>query len=401
MALLAASVTALLLGMSGLAEAAPDLSRGVSAGGVTLFPDHEDPGIAWAAPPGFELSPLPLPGEGAGSAEGAVLFLTRYTGSGVTEDLDRRFIRSLLRFRLRTPAMAVEDDLAAQQAYAEAHGPLPEVRAIPVTGLDTVVVAQGAGAAEDGGITGDERLAFAEGILDAAPAATDADEIEYVLALDADTAQIFAHAAEADGLILSFAYAHWGEGLPGGTELTEGLPEELAALIDAGPETAGEPVRAVVRADALRVPIVAVRKIDLDLGAPPGYPALLVYDFTFAEGRARDLFARQVEIEAQAVAGGRTARTLLFRADAPEVARATVRFPFAVDLAQPYRFRLTRIGLDGRPDAAGWEERVFWSDPLDLTAPPGAPAEPVDGTGNPDSDTGADGAEDPAREDLP
>jgi hypothetical protein len=391
-----AFTVAALLVVSGLVVAAPNLSRGVSAGGTTLYPDHEDATIAWAAPPGFELAPLPLLGQAGEVAEGAVLLLTRYTGSGVTEDSDRRFIRSLLRFRLHVPAMEIEHDMAARRAYAEAYGPLPEVRAIPVTGLDAIVVAEGVSGLPDAeGATDGGRRTFTDGILDAAPAATNADEIEYVLALDARTAELFAHAAKTDGLVLSFAYVHWAEGLSSDTDINKGLPEELAALVEAGAETAtDEPVRVVVRADAMAIPIVAVRKIDLDLGMPPGYPALLVYDFTFDEGRAPDLFARQVEIEAEAVAGGRTTQTLLFRGNTPDVTRAVVRFPFAVDLARPYRFRLTRISLDGRPETTGWEDRAFWGAPLDLTAPPDTPVDPP---GKP-----RDGSDDnPANEDMP
>ncbi len=130
---------------------------------------------------------------------------------------------------------------------------------------------------------------------------------------------------------------------------------------------------ALVRASAFPIGVDAARwpsliqQIDLNERVPPGYPALEVFCYDFRDGLRDDLYAKQVELVAEGVAGGVVRRTALFSRTQRDMYATNVRFPFAVRLDRPYRYRVTEILDDGLRVAGAWRVGAPWIELLDLT----------------------------------
>jgi hypothetical protein len=118
------------------------------------------------------------------------------------------------------------------------------------------------------------------------------------------------------------------------------------------------------------VPITSLERIDLDLGTPPDYPALRVYCFDFADELRDDLYLKEIEFDAVGVAGGRTGYRVSFSIEDPTETVRSIRFPFAADISEPYRFRVLEILLDGQMQLGEWQVRDNWAAIVDATSTP-------------------------------
>jgi hypothetical protein len=343
------------------AVAGPDFGARHRVGGFEFAADSERPWLYYVFPPSFALAPE--------SAAGGQLFVTRYTGSAVHGDSGETFVRSLLRFRV---AAVPHDPALLEAARLELAGetgqPGIALRPLPVAGIEATVVALG--------IDDEFEQPLEGGFFErTGQAATVFEEREFVLPLASRTAQAFAAAHEAGGLVLSLAYTVWTEALPpdqGGDLATGGSLEaddEAAPLEEAAAE-APSPVRLPALADTLPVPIAGVERVDLDLGAPPDYPALRVYCFDFADALRDDLYLKEVEFDAAGVAGGRTGYRVSFSVEDPAETVRSIRFPFAADISQPYRFRVLEVLFDGRVQDGEWQVRDNWAAIIDATSIP-------------------------------
>ena len=110
-----------------------------------------------------------------------------------------------------------------------------------------------------------------------------------------------------------------------------------------------------------------VRRIDLNEQLPPDYPSLLVYCYDFRDALDDSLYAKIVEVQATGVAGRPVSVGLTFSRSQPELYAQSVRFPYAVQLARPYRYRILEITRDGDERTGAWIERDSWVSMLDVT----------------------------------
>jgi hypothetical protein len=334
------------------AAAAPDFAIRYRVGEVELVGDSERPFVAYVIP-----LPLVLLGsETAGEQAGAELFLTRYTGSAGHGDSGEHFVRSLLRFRITTPSHASDAlDAARREMALRRNRPDLRLAALPIVRTEATLIARG--------VEGDFSE-LAEGFFEPVHRAetTVFTEREYIMPLTPLTAEAFAAAFERRGLVVSLAYKLWTEGLRADRSDHVSTP--------ATPNEADEakPVRLLALNDTLPVAVTSVKRVELDLGSPPDYPSLRVYCFDFTDNLRNDLFLKEVEFDAAGVAGGRTRYTVEFSRDAPAATVRSVRFPFAVDVAQPYRFRIAEVLLDGRKSEGEWQTRENWAAIIDITS---------------------------------
>jgi hypothetical protein len=333
------------------AAAAPDFAIRHRVGGVELVGDSERPFIAYVMP-----LPLVLVGsDTAGEQAGAELFLTRYTGSAGHGDSDKHFVRSLLRFRITTPSHDPNAlEAARQEMGARRNQPDLRLTALPIVRTEATVIAHG--------VEG-EFSDLAEGFFEPVHSveSTTFAEREYVLPLRPLTAEAFAATVEARGLVVSLAYKLWTEGLRADRNDHVSAPTSNEA-------DDAKPTRLLALNDTLPVAVTSVKRIDLDLGSPPDYPSLRVYCFDFADNLRNDLFLKEVKFDAAGVAGRRTGYTVEFSRDAPAVTVRSVRFPFAVDIAQPYRFRVAEVLRDGQIKEGEWQIRENWAAIIDITS---------------------------------
>ena len=96
-----------------------------------------------------------------------------------------------------------------------------------------------------------------------------------------------------------------------------------------------------------------------------------VYCYDFANALRPDLFYKKVEIEAQGVGGRAIPLDAKFLFSQPDLYARTIRFPVAVHVDRPFRYRVISAMRDGRTDEGPWLERSSWGGILDITSAPG------------------------------
>jgi hypothetical protein len=366
-----------LLLLAPVAGAEPDLRKGFSAGSLTVYPDHRRSSRFYYAPGELQLARTD------DDAPDLHLLLMRYTGTVVHGDRGTWVNRSILSFRVRMDGPSAEQLAAVRKALVADGIRRPELRPLPIRRVEAVVVYT---PLQETGIAGDEsgeRLlpeGHFEGSGDSGSSRSYWSERFYTLSLGELDAQLLWSALEQGQVLLSVGYAFFADGigpeqplveLTGSAELvaeirrrTESEPENEAAgngphLVAAGAVS--------ITLDAEAWPLL-LRRVDVNAQAPPGYAVLDVYCYDFQSQVGEELFEKRVEIIAESVAGTEVRIQASFRRDQPDLYAQTLRFPFAVRIDRPYRFRVISTGLDGLEQVVvGWQERRSWTELLDIT----------------------------------
>ena len=377
--------------------AEPDLRTGQEAGPLTVYAD-DTRSRRFYYPPGD----LAL----AETAEGKpdLYFLQmRYTGASATGDRGIIIRRNILSFGVKMAGPTAEEIRAAKKALKVAVGGRPELRPLPIGRLEAVLVYTPLGEAEGGAPTNDLSGGHFEGDADSGRTTRSAywRERTYTMNLDDVTAQAFWDALQEGQVVLSVGYAFFADGIGPEQPLEEltGSPDLVSAMrkhlgwdepqgeAEPGGETtdpdeedpAGEHAGGagchVVRAGALAVALEAGKwpelflRVDLNESAPPGYAVLEVRCYDFNNSLRPDLHEKQVEMDAEGVGEGRVRMMAVFEKSQPDLYAQTVRFPMAVRLDRPYRYRTIEVTLEGEEKAGPWVEQESWGRMLDVTSP--------------------------------
>lgn len=355
----------LAAGGPGALTAQPALDRARAAGPLTVFPDAELESRFYYLPGPLELATR--------DGRPAMLFLlTRYTGSRLTGDQGEASIFAHLSFdvKQRPVRKAILD--GARRILTSEGISKPDLRLLPIRRTEAqVIYAPLAGGRPDTLEAG----AFETG----RPGSGTLQERRYSLRLDPASAEALWKMFESERTLVSFSYAYVAAGVIGsGNEVeTEGSIESAGSFeapTGAG-DAEGESLR-TVRADAFEVLVDPdqdadlIRVVDMNADRPlqPNHGVLDVRCYDFRNDLRPDLAMKIVELEGRA-ANGRTARDMvIFRSAKPDEAVHRVRFPFAVRLDAPLRYRVREIAADGEERDLGWEERS-WVGVLDVTTP--------------------------------
>lgn len=353
----------------------PEPARRLTAAGLELFPDHGLPGRYYYLPLGLELL------RGSDGEPGLDLLQVRYLGRYATADEGTALFRSLLTFRVGLLAPGPAAVEAARHALSRRAGRRAEVHPLPIHHAETTLLLATPG---DPGAGTPLPAGHLEAAGDEGRSSRTAywSERRYSVRLDASSAQLVAAALERGQALFSLSYAFFAEIVAGA------VPGELASsgggrggpeLPAAGPhsgERAVVPVvtgTAAIEADAGRWPRL-IRKVDLNDRLPPAYAALDVLCFAFRDRLRPELAVRRVEVVAEGVAGDPVRREVLFEESDPDLVSASLRFPFAVRLDRPYRYRTIDVLRDGSAATGPWRSVVSWTPLLDVTG--GAPPPP-------------------------
>jgi hypothetical protein len=127
-----------------------------------------------------------------------------------------------------------------------------------------------------------------------------------------------------------------------------------------------------IRVDARQWPDL-LRRIDVDANAREGFPSIDVYCYDFRDNRRPDLYEKQVEIEGETVGGPPIRMQIAFARAHSDVYSVSIRFPVAVRLDRPFRYRVAELWPDGTSRQGGWSTGRNWLGLLDVTTP-AAPA---------------------------
>lgn len=206
-------------------------------------------------------------------------------------------------------------------------------------------------------------------------------ERTFTLKLENHEAQLLWDQVATGKLALSLGYAFYADLIGGGkgdleitgdSVLAENFESSTQNLLTVDTLAATQ----VVKADAfpLHVDVAKwpglLKKIDINEGVPPGYAALEVRCFDFANDLRPDLAVKGIDISAMGV-GGQTVSltTQKFLRSEPDLYAKQIRFPYAVKLTQPYRYRIIEYTVDGSRRTSEWKTADSWTSHLDITTP--------------------------------
>ncbi len=378
----AAAFWSALLAIAALApgaEARPDLSSRRLVDSLLVFADDARPDLYYFGPPEPRLAR-----RDDGAPDLSLLFM-RYSGAARFGTRGLQLHHSILTVRVVVPEPERErlERLARTLGGARS----VELRPLPIRRLESALVYASVGAGADSSAHPVRGGRFEGGDAAGGAGAGVWSERVYTVGLDSLTAQAMGAALERGQLALSLAYAFVADGraasepfgdVTGPPELAAELARAFASGAARDSAAADSAGRQVVRAGAIRIgfdPLTAagaVRRIDVDAQMPAGFAALEVYCFDFRDARRPDLYEKRVEVEATSVSGDPVRREVVFAREHPDVFAAGVRFPVAVRLKEPYRYRVTELRPDGSAAPGPWVPGRSWLDLLDVTTP--APA---------------------------
>jgi hypothetical protein len=378
-------LAALALFCAAHAGATPDFATQRRVGSVDVYWDDSDPARFYFAP-----GELAIAQDGDGRPRLQLMQL-RYSGSADSGgDVAPMFASTLtLGVELRGPDPQ-ELDLARRFLRKLAGRSSIELRPLPIRALDASLTFA---PVEEAGTLGDASSLPSGHFEETAPESGGRywRERTYNIPLDDRSSQLLWTALERGLVAFSVSYAFIAEGVVAqpppqlqvsGDGDAASIQEHFAGVMD---QHAGEPVleTRTVRAGAveLRVDTArwpdALQRVDLDDRTPPGWALLRLYCFDFKDSLRRDLFSKKVEIEAQAVNDRQVAVEVKFLRSRPDLFARSVRFPVAVRLDRPFRYRVIEARPDGSETAGEWTARDSWAQILDVTSY--APAPPPEG----------------------
>ena len=385
----------LLLGLCAATAAAavPVLNAPRELGPVVVFPDDKKSGLYYFAPGDIELAREP-------SGRPDLHFLQmRYSGSTTTGDEGDVSVSSTLTLHMRMNGPSIAELNATRRLVRKLAGKARvELRPLPISRFEAALVYSPIGRNQPASGKG---RPLASGHFEADEASETRSkknaywtERTYSVQLDERTSQVLWKTLQDGNVLMSIGYAFFSTGLTGEGEtdlnlslqaeietdegglpdVFDALREELAAKAQLPGERMVKAGASGIRVDSKRWPDL-LERIDFAEKAPPGYARLKVYCYDFKDGLRPDLFYKKVEIEAIAVGGKRVPLVAKFLNSAPDLYARTVRFPVAVRIDKPFRYRVVTATKDGTVNATSWQERQEWAPILDITSRPKPPAE--------------------------
>ena len=382
----AAVAVAIACGAAGAAHAVPDLRRGGDAGPLRVYPDDRN-ARRWYYPPGDVVFAVDVDGRPD------LLFLQMaYSGTAVSGDRGTILHRNVLSFGVEMVGPSPAAVRAAKSALPRGS----DLRPLPIRRLTAALVYATAAAPEE--------QSLPEGHFQSAGEEKDAtsfwSERSYSLGLDNASAELFWDAMHTGQGVISIAYAFLVEGvspdtaideLSGSPKLVEAVNKQIAADQEGEEKTAVATV--LVKAGATTLQVEPERwpglfkRVEFSGNIPPGYAVLDVRCYDFSDGTRPELFERRLEIDAEGVSGSRVRLETTFGSSEPDLYARSLRFPFAVRLDRPYRYRVTELRRDGSEASGDWREAASWNRLLDITSKVASLAEYQKSLEDPDDET--------------
>ena len=375
-----------VFGFATRALATPDLRTSRAAGLLTVYADDSRRDVFYYGPGDLTLATA------TGGAPDLHLLYTRYIGTLAAADPGARVFRSVLTFTvvMQNPSASALQDAKAALVAGGAPSSV-EVRPLPIRRVDAALAYTPIGGVSSR-LLSDSELEHpdSEGLRDDG---TYWRERTFAVGLDPETAQLLWRAIEQGQVAMSVGYAFYAQGLApdrpldsleGSTEIVEALRKKIDAL-----STTPAPAQSVavlaragafaVTADRQKWPEL-FRQIDINTSLPPAYGVLPVYCYDFNNELRPDLYEIDVDLDAESVSGRRVVTRVVFPGDQPDVYARAVRFPVAVRLDRPYRYRTRLVTLDGDVTVGPWQSRGTWAESLVIaTRPAGSPEDATQG----------------------
>jgi hypothetical protein len=355
--------------------AQPDMARKYDLDGFAVYRDSRINNLFYYLP-----GDLKIATDNDGKPD-FKLILMRYTGTSAYNDQGVQRFRNLMQMRIVHSTLST-DELRAVKQKLKAYVADPELRVFPVRNLKAVLVYSLAGANNDEGGS----LTEQEGYFSQDNENTSRNEYwkerNFVIRLDNASANILWDALQEQQTILSVGFAFYSDVFNSiRTDLnasgTSGAVKSLKEMITAEAEKARADTlldTRVVKAGAFEIVIDTqkwpdlIRKVDINEQIPPDYAAVNVYCYDFNNDLRNDLAQKKVEIEATGVGGEKVTLKYTFRNDTPDIYACDLKFPYAVRIDIPYRYRITEVTTGGTVTRTDWITKGSWHEILDITS---------------------------------
>jgi hypothetical protein len=343
-------------------------------GDLEIYPDFKNRNLFYYAP-----GNLTLAQEQNGKPRFQLLEM-RYTGTSATGNQGEKRFANVVQFTVQMEEASRE---ALQQARQQLGGTRIDLRPLPIRDVEAFVVAPVGGQQEKSGYRriGKDGSFQAESDKGSSGRSSYWTERTFTLKLENHEAQLLWDQVQQDQLALSLGYAFYADLLPAKTgdvevkhngDVSEAFEETVTPLLT----TDTLPTSSVVRADAFAIRINTkqwpdvLKKIDLNEGVPPAYAALEVRCFDFTEDLRPDLAIKAIDIVATGVGGQQvTLPAQKFLSSEPDLWARQIRFPYAVKLSAPYKYRIVEYTCEGTKQVSEWITAPSWSTHLDITTP--------------------------------
>lgn len=385
--LLIQSLLSLTLGLSTAAFALPDLTKAIAVDNARVLGDHESSNTYYLVPKGLRIF------KQVDGGPHLSLSLLQYVGSNAREDNGRFDIYSTFRIRIGLERHTSEERSVIQARLRQQLNRAVTLRDLPIDQLSANLVSSVGGETT---LSQSRQFDEATSALTNLPVSSAWSERDLVMSFEEDEAELLERLLKQKDAGLSLAYSIgsrvWRLAEPelegdlpefdNSVSPTSSIEEDLLGQAEHAPSASIE----VIAADAIPIRVAdeflesRIKRYFLDGSLPASYPSLVVYYYDMRNGNAEGIFLRHVEIEAAGVSGGNTRYSAFFEAERPQDYAFTVRFPYAVNLREPYRWRASDVLQTGEMRLGPWTESDNWSTIINASGPlPPEPAQPNHG----------------------
>lgn len=370
-------LTLIIFFLTGIISAQPDMARKYVLDSFVVYRDTRVANLFYYLPGDLKI---------AADSEGRPdfrLLLMRYTGTRTYGDQGVQRFRNLLQMRVIHTCYSA-NNLKSIVQKLKTYATDPVLRPMPVKDLRAVLVCSLTGTEKNQEKTITEQEGYFSQENDNPDRNEYWKERNFIIRLDNAAADILWNALQEQQTILSVGFVFYSDVFNSlKTDLNSygnaGVTGALSEILRTENETEGADSlldTRVIRAGAFEILIDLAKwpdlitKVDINEQIPPDYAAVDIYCYDFHNDLRPDLAQKKIEVEATGVGGEKVILRYTFRSDTPDIYAYDLKFPYAVKIDVPYRYRLTEISRSGTITRADWKTRQSWSGILDITSKP-------------------------------
>lgn len=337
-------------------------------GELDIYHDFKDKTLFYYAPGKLNLA---LEKNGAPKFQ---MVEMRYTGTGVHGDRGENRFLNVVQFTVDMQQISA-DQLKEAKQQLDGRGDLIP---LPVREIEAVLVAPVSGISESAYKKIGKNGSFHS---DDTNGSSGKDgfwtERTFTLKLENHEAQILWDQVKDGQLSLTLSYSFFADMIQGREGDYVAIKDSAAIDLNLGEEKLfndSTASKSLVRGDAfpIRVNVTEwpdlIKRIDINEGVPPAYAALEVTCYDFTNHLRPDLALKTIDIEATGVGGQLVSlKTKKFSSHEPDLNTLQIKFPYAVKLSTPFRYRVTEYTVEGSKIVSPWRSAESWITPLDIT----------------------------------
>jgi len=348
-----------LISLSGSSQAV--LSTKIDMHGIKVYGDYKDASKYYYAPNKLQLH---LESDGQPAFK---LIQMRYTGTGGTGDQGEKRFMNIVQFTVK---MKAHDNEILKQIQREL-GRRVELRPLSLNQVHASLVAPFEGAYKTIGNGSFDTT----GKAGTSTKASFWTERIFTVRLENHEAQLLWDMVEDEQIGLSVSYAYYADIINDEVISIESSADSVLEEVEEIKQRDSIATTTLIHADAFnlevditRFPEVLMKK-DLNEGIPPAYPAVQIACYDFYNELRPDLAMKTIEFQASGLNDNQIKiRPLKFLNINKDLHTLQVRFPYAVDMKKPLKYRIVEISEVGDLEDKGWVSTTSWIGILDISS---------------------------------